>query len=264
MRVLEPLGLELEVDLEPEFGLGRGAVGREARERLRADAVGAASSHSLCSAQLTSFSTTSRAAGPWRRPISSANDSSSQVWAGRAPTTARTSRSLSQAAPGFRIGGWSVSAGVSVSTPLSCARAKRRAPARVQYCARLRRDAGGRGLGRIDLVAQTPSRTTKCHKYDSGMMVRPWKRTSRHRLVARSRLRPGFAPRIQLTLPEPIADALEARPDDLLLFEVDPAIPGTARVRLISSHFAGAMTGTYGTTDEVKAFLREEHAAWGE
>ena len=68
----------------------------------------------------------------------------------------------------------------------------------------------------------------------------------------------------QLTLPEPIAAVLEARPDDLLLFEADPAEPGTARVRLLPRTFAGALTGVYGTTEEVKAFLREELAAWGE
>jgi hypothetical protein len=77
---------------------------------------------------------------------------------------------------------------------------------------------------------------------------------------AEARLRP----KNQLTLPEPIAAVLEARPDDLLLFEEDPAEPGTARVRLLPRTFAGALTGVYGTTDEVKAFLREEHTAWGE
>lgn len=68
----------------------------------------------------------------------------------------------------------------------------------------------------------------------------------------------------QLTLPEPIATVLEARPDDLLLFETDPEQPGTARVRLVPHSFAGALTGVFGTTDDVKAFLREEYAAWGE
>lgn len=68
----------------------------------------------------------------------------------------------------------------------------------------------------------------------------------------------------QLTLPEPIATALDARPDDLLVFEADPEQPGTARIRVLPRAFAGALTGVYGTTAEVKAFLREEHAAWGE
>lgn len=68
----------------------------------------------------------------------------------------------------------------------------------------------------------------------------------------------------QLTLPEPIADALGAEPNDVLVFEVDPARPDVALVHLVRAGFAGALTGTYGTTDEVKAFIREEHAAWGE
>jgi hypothetical protein len=68
----------------------------------------------------------------------------------------------------------------------------------------------------------------------------------------------------QLTLPGSIADALDAQVNDVLVFETVPDLPGTARVRLLPSRFAGALTGTYGTTDEVKAFLREERAAWGD
>lgn len=68
----------------------------------------------------------------------------------------------------------------------------------------------------------------------------------------------------QLTLPEPIAAALDAEPNDLLVFEVDPTKPDVAFVRVVHARFAGALTGTYGTTDDVKAFIREEHAAWGE
>lgn len=76
---------------------------------------------------------------------------------------------------------------------------------------------------------------------------------------AEARLRP----KNQLTLPEPIVRALDAHPDDLLVFETDPEQPGTAQVRLVPRSFAGALTGVYGTTEEVKAFLREEHEAWG-
>jgi len=67
----------------------------------------------------------------------------------------------------------------------------------------------------------------------------------------------------QITLPGPIAAALDAHPDDVLVFETDPEQPRTARIRLIPRSFAGALTGTFGTTEEVKAFLRDEHAAWG-
>jgi hypothetical protein len=84
--------------------------------------------------------------------------------------------------------------------------------------------------------------------------------THDRRIEAEARLRP----KNQLTLPEPIATALDAHPDDLLVFETDPDQPGTARIRLISRGFAGALTGVYGTTEELKAFLREEHEAWGE
>ena len=68
----------------------------------------------------------------------------------------------------------------------------------------------------------------------------------------------------QLTLPEPIAEALGAEPNDVLVFEIHPTQPDVASVHLVRAGFAGALTGTYGTTDEVKAFIREEHAAWGE
>ena len=67
----------------------------------------------------------------------------------------------------------------------------------------------------------------------------------------------------QLTLPEQIAVALDAHTGDVLAFETDPEQPGTARIRLLPRDFAGALTGVYGTTREVKAFLREEHEAWG-
>jgi bifunctional DNA-binding transcriptional regulator/antitoxin component of YhaV-PrlF toxin-antitoxin module len=68
----------------------------------------------------------------------------------------------------------------------------------------------------------------------------------------------------QLTLPEPIAEALDVEPGDVLVFETDPAEPGTARVRVVPRGLAGALTGTYGTTDELKRWLGEERAAWGE
>jgi hypothetical protein len=66
----------------------------------------------------------------------------------------------------------------------------------------------------------------------------------------------------QLTLPERIANHLEAEPDDVLSFEADPAQPGVAIVRRLPRGFAGSMTGVYGTTAEVKAFIREEHDSW--
>src|SRR3972149_4222170 len=60
----------------------------------------------------------------------------------------------------------------------------------------------------------------------------------------------------QLTLPEPIADALDAQVDDVLVFETVPDVPGTARGGLGARRFAGALPGLYGTTDEGQAVLR--------
>ena len=66
----------------------------------------------------------------------------------------------------------------------------------------------------------------------------------------------------QLTVPEAIVKVLEARQDDLLVFEANAHEPGTAIVRVVPRALAGALTGVYGTTEDVKAFLREEHADW--
>ncbi len=70
--------------------------------------------------------------------------------------------------------------------------------------------------------------------------------------------------RYQVTLPEPVADALAAHPDDRLLFEADPAEPGVVRIRKARLSWAGAATGVYGSEEEVLEFLREERASWGE
>jgi bifunctional DNA-binding transcriptional regulator/antitoxin component of YhaV-PrlF toxin-antitoxin module len=70
--------------------------------------------------------------------------------------------------------------------------------------------------------------------------------------------------RYQVTLPEPVADALAAHPDDRLLFEADPAEPGVVRIRKARVSWAGAATGVFGTEEEVLEFLREERASWGE
>jgi hypothetical protein len=79
-------------------------------------------------------------------------------------------------------------------------------------------------------------------------------------IEAEARLRP----KNQLTLPEPIVRALDAAPDDVLVFETDPAEPGVARVRLLPRNFAGSLTGVYGTTEEVLEYVRGERAAWGD
>jgi len=68
----------------------------------------------------------------------------------------------------------------------------------------------------------------------------------------------------QLTLPEAIVRVLDAAPDDLIVFEADPAEPGVAHLHLVPRDFAGSLTGVYGTSEEVLEFVRGERAAWGE
>jgi hypothetical protein len=67
----------------------------------------------------------------------------------------------------------------------------------------------------------------------------------------------------QLTMPEPIVRALDAAPDDILVFETDPAEPGVARVRLLPRDFAGSLTGVFGTSEETLEYVRGERTAWG-
>jgi hypothetical protein len=66
----------------------------------------------------------------------------------------------------------------------------------------------------------------------------------------------------QLTVPEAIVEILDVRQNDLLVFEANAQEPGTALVRVVPRTFAGTLTGVFGTTEDVKAFLREEHADW--
>jgi bifunctional DNA-binding transcriptional regulator/antitoxin component of YhaV-PrlF toxin-antitoxin module len=68
----------------------------------------------------------------------------------------------------------------------------------------------------------------------------------------------------QVTVPEPIVRALDAQVDDTLLFETDPQAPRVVHLRVVPRTFAGSLRGLYGTTDQVLALLREEHAAGGE
>lgn len=68
----------------------------------------------------------------------------------------------------------------------------------------------------------------------------------------------------QLTMPEPIVRALDAEPDDILVFEADPSEPGVARVRLLPRDFAGSLTGVFGTSEETLEYVRGERTGWGE
>ena len=53
-------------------------------------------------------------------------------------------------------------------------------------------------------------------------------------VTAEARLRPRY----QLTLPEAVAAALSAAPDDCLVFQADPAEPGVVRVRKARTSWA--------------------------
>jgi hypothetical protein len=77
---------------------------------------------------------------------------------------------------------------------------------------------------------------------------------------AEARLRP----KNQITVPEAIVRVLDAAPDDILVFEADPAEPGVAHVHLVPRAFAGSLTGVFGTSEDVLEFVREERTAWGE
>ena len=49
-----------------------------------------------------------------------------------------------------------------------------------------------------------------------------------------------------------------------VVFEADAGEPGVARLHLLPRTFAGSLTGVYGTSEEVLAYVRGERAAWGE
>ena len=68
----------------------------------------------------------------------------------------------------------------------------------------------------------------------------------------------------QLTLPAAIVRILDAAPEDVIVFEANPAEPGVAHLHLVPREFAGSLTGVYGTSEEVLEFVRGERAAWGE
>jgi hypothetical protein len=68
--------------------------------------------------------------------------------------------------------------------------------------------------------------------------------------------------RYQVTLPEPVAAALAASPEDRLVFEADPAEPGVVRIRKARTTWAGAAGDAFGSDEEMLAFLREERASW--
>jgi bifunctional DNA-binding transcriptional regulator/antitoxin component of YhaV-PrlF toxin-antitoxin module len=77
-------------------------------------------------------------------------------------------------------------------------------------------------------------------------------------VFAEARLRPRY----QLTLPDSVAAALAAAPDDRLVFEADPREPGVVRLRKARTTWAGALAGVFGSEEEFAAVVREERASW--
>jgi len=69
--------------------------------------------------------------------------------------------------------------------------------------------------------------------------------------------------RNQLTLPERLATALEARPGDQLALTFDEGPPRTARLRVLPRSYAGVAGDLYGGTSEARAaYISEERATW--
>jgi len=69
--------------------------------------------------------------------------------------------------------------------------------------------------------------------------------------------------RNQLTLPERLASALEARPGDQLALTFDEGPPRTARLRVLPRSYAGVAGDIYGGTSEARAaYISEERATW--
>ena len=63
----------------------------------------------------------------------------------------------------------------------------------------------------------------------------------------------------QLTIPEPIVDAVGVSEGDRFLIEVSPDDPDTIRLHRIRESYAGALRGVYGDTPE---YLESERRGW--
>jgi len=69
--------------------------------------------------------------------------------------------------------------------------------------------------------------------------------------------------RNQLTLPDRIADRIEAKPGDRLLLTIEPAEPGVVRLKRLRDSYAGIATGVYGrTAEERAAYVAAERDSW--
>ncbi len=72
----------------------------------------------------------------------------------------------------------------------------------------------------------------------------------------------GLRAKNQMTLPEPIAERLGARPGDRLILELDEQHPDRLQVRLVRRSYAGILNGVYGTPEEVTTYIEGERASW--
>jgi len=68
----------------------------------------------------------------------------------------------------------------------------------------------------------------------------------------------------QLTLPQRIVRKLNLKPGDRLLVRVQEDNPEVIQIRPLHRSYAGVAAGTYGTPDEVRAYIRGERSAWDE
>jgi antitoxin component of MazEF toxin-antitoxin module len=82
--------------------------------------------------------------------------------------------------------------------------------------------------------------------------------------VATIRSQVRLRPKNQMTLPEDIVQQIGAEPGDHLILEVDDERPGEVRVRRLLESYTGIFDDLFASADEVKAYLAEERASWGE
>jgi hypothetical protein len=68
----------------------------------------------------------------------------------------------------------------------------------------------------------------------------------------------------QVTAPRAVAAGLGLQPGDRLALRLESGLDGEPeiRARRIRHSYAGALSGVYGTTDEIAAYLAEERASW--
>ena len=69
--------------------------------------------------------------------------------------------------------------------------------------------------------------------------------------------------RNQLTLPDRIAERIEAKPGDRLLLTIEPVEPGVVRLKRLKDSYAGIAPGVYGRiAEERAAYVTAERDSW--